>query len=243
MTLSMGLRCVFAVLLFAPLPCRGLDEPWFKAEKGEIPFGGATTLSWQWNGAIRAYLSSHGPIGNPARGTLNVSPMETTTYVLILEAPGLPSKVLTQRIIVATGAKGSGVWPHDDIHLPLAHSSEFDLRSGSMARAASKVRRVLQDDRKFEIRQVSPGDGQMVFATAYLQDPMLVEPNETPRRIRRIALRVFLRVEATNVIRLRISSIIQWRSSIDSRWFPESSSSTDRYHKYTASLHGALQAD
>jgi len=235
------LRFALSAVLVAfasPIP----DEPLFKVDQSEIETGGSTNLRWRWNPATHGYLSSLGLVDHPSSDTVSVSPDETTSYVLILEAPGLLPRILTQRVIVR-GAKGtSGDWPND-LFAPLAYQADDDIHSKSLATVAAKVRRVLHDDRGFEIRQFSPAQGQIVFCTAFLQNDKLSEPNESPRRYRRIAYRVALAAARSDLIHVNLSSSIEWRIVVDTRWFPENSSSSDRYRKQTADLWGAIKAN
>jgi hypothetical protein len=226
------------VVLAAPAP----DEPWFRVDTTEIPARGDTKLSWLWNPATRGYLSSLGIIGHPAGDTVRASPDETTTYVLILEAPGQSPRVLTQRVIVR-GAKGStGDWPSDPF-APLAYQADYDLQFKSLAAVSARIRSVLRDDRGFEIRQFSQEQDQIIFCTAFLQNAKLNEPNERPRRFRRIAYRVALAAGKSNLIHVNLSSSIEWRLVVDTRWFPEKSSSSNRYQTQTADLWRAFKAD
>jgi hypothetical protein len=217
------------------------DEPLFKVDKPEIAAGGSAGLSWQWKQATRGYLSSVGLVNHPSGETVNVSPNETTSYVLILEAPGSSPRVLAQTVVVR-GAKGrSGEWP-DDLFVPLAYQSDYDIGSASLSVLAARVRRFLQDDRGFEIRQFSPTEGQIVFSTAFLHDAKLSEPDESPRRLRRIAFHVVLAASKSDLIHVNVSSIIEWRIAVDDRWFPEDSSLSSRYKAQTDDLWRSLKA-
>lgn len=218
------------------------DEPLFKADKPEIAAGGSASLSWQWNPATRGYLSSLGLVDHPSSDTVRVSPDETTSYVLILEAPGLLPRVLVQRVVVR-GAKGrSGDWP-DDLFVPLAYQADYDINSTSLSVLAARVRSVLHDDRGFEVRQFSPAEDQIVFSTAFLQNAKLNEANESPRKFRRIAYRVALTAGKSGLIHVNLSSSIEWRVVVDNRWFPENSSSSDRYKIQTDDLWSSLKAN
>src|SRR5437867_1178143 len=117
------------------------DEPWFKADPAEIPAGGSAKLSWQWKAATRGYLSSVGFVNRPSGETVNVAPSETTSYVLIVEAPGLEPRVLTQRVIVRGSKGSSGIWPPDPF-AALAYQADKDVRSISLATLAERVRTV-----------------------------------------------------------------------------------------------------
>jgi len=65
-------------------------------------------------------------VDHPSSDTVEVSPNETSSYVLILEAPGALPRVLAQRVVVR-GAKGkSGDWP-DDLFVPLAYQADHDV--------------------------------------------------------------------------------------------------------------------
>jgi hypothetical protein len=217
------------------------DEPSFKADKSEIPTGGSARLMWQWNPATRGYLSSIGLVDHPSGDTISVSPGETTSYVLILEAPGVSPRILAQRVVVR-GAKGSsGDWPTDPF-APLAYQADDDIHSTSMSTVAARVRSVLRD-RGFEIRQFSQAEDQVVFCTAFLQDSKLNEPNESPRKFRRIAYRVALTAEKSDLIRVNLSSSIEWRIVVDARWFLENSSSSNRYKTQTDDLWSSLKAN
>jgi hypothetical protein len=241
--IGIRLRTTLYVLLAAlgAVALPALDEPWFRAETLEIPVGRSAQLSWHWSAATRGYLSSQGSVDHASGGTVGVSPAETTSYVLVLEAPGVTPRILTQRLIV-TGTKGSaGVWPADPV-APLSYKADYDIVSASMVELAIRVRKVLRDDWQFEIRQFSQEEGQLVFATAFLQTSKLNEPNESPRRVRRIAYRVALRAGKPNIVHVNLSSSIEWRAVVDSRWFPENSSSNDRYHRHTSNLWDSIRA-
>lgn len=215
------------------------DDPWFKADTLEIAAGGSAKLNWHWNLATRGYLTSVGLVEHPSGDTVSVSPIETTSYVLILEAPGFSPRILTQHLVVRGGKGKAGVWP-DDPFTPLAYKADHDIRSTSLAEAAARVRNVLQDDRGFEIQEFSQDD-QVVFLTAFLQSSNLNEPNESPRRFWRIAHRVALDpTQTSGLIRLHLSSAIQWRIVVDNRWFLENSSSSDRYQRQMKGLWNAF---
>ena len=195
----------------------------------EVPPGEKVSLRWHWNVATNGYLSSIGRIDSASGGTAIVAPTETSSYVLVLEAPGLPPRVLSLRILVP-GAKGSAsVWP-TDLFVPLTFQNDYSLNATSLATVAAKVRDVLQNRRGFELRQFSPSDGQIVIATAYMQRQELNNSDETPKEFRRIAFRISL-VAGTvpRSVHVNISATIEWRVPIDDRWFPEDSSSSIRY--------------
>lgn len=236
------------VLLFAlsavwigfasPIP----NGPSFTADRLEIPAGNSVKLSWQWHLATRGYLSSVGSLDHPSGDAIKVSPDETTSYVLVLEAPGLSPRVLTQRVIVR-GAKGSsGVWPPDPF-APLAYQTDYDIHSPSLAAVCARIRSVLRDDRGFEIRQFSQAEDQIVFSTAFLQNARLGEPDENPRKFRRVAYRVAVTAGKSDLIHVNLSSTIEWRIVVDTRWFSENSSSSNRYQAETADLWRALKVN
>ncbi len=215
------------------------EAPWFRADPAEVVAGGPVTLTWGWAGAKDGYLSSHGHIDHPSDGSAIVLPLETTSYVLVLEAPGVAPRILSVRVAV-TGAKGgSGEWP-PDLFVPLEFRREFDSRA-SLVKLAVRLRSLLQDEWGFETRQFVGEGAEVVLATAYRQQSTLDDPREGVRRIRRIAYRTSLRATGTAAVHIQISASIQWRPVVDTRWFPESSSSSDRYKKETDRLWESLQ--
>lgn len=68
-----------------------------------------------------------------------------------------------------------------------------------------------------------------MFLTAFFQTPKLSEPDESPRKFRRIAYRVALSADKSDQIHVNVSLSIEWRIVVDNRWFPENSSSSGRY--------------
>jgi hypothetical protein len=226
------------VALAAP----ALDEPSFQVDTPEIQARGSATLRWQWSPATRGYLSSLGLVDHPSGDSVSVSPDETTSYVLILEAPDQSPRVLTRRVVVR-GAKGSsGYWPSDPF-APLAYEVDYDMHSKSLAAVSARIRSVLRDDRGLEIRQFSQQEGQITFYTAFLQNAQLNQPDERPRRFRRIAYRVRLAAGKPDLIHVNISSTIEWRLVVDTRWFLENSSASNRYQTQTTDLWRAFRGN
>jgi hypothetical protein len=216
------------------------DEPWFRVEPPEITAGNRAILSWGWRDAAGGYLSDLGLVEHASDGRVTVSPEQTTSYVLVLDAPGRSPRVLTLRLAVRGSKGSSGDWP-SDVFDPLPYQVEYDIRSPSLSSVAARVRRALKA-RGFELRQFSQTEGQVVFATAFLQGAALNDPDENPRRFRRIAFRIAIIQLGSSTVHVNLSSSIQWRAVIDTRWFPEKSSSTNRYPKQTTDLWNAIQS-
>jgi hypothetical protein len=72
-------------------------EEAFDADTHEVSPGQPAHLTWKSSTATEAYLSSYGLLSNPRSGSLEEKPTETTDYVLILEAPGVPPQVLSHQ--------------------------------------------------------------------------------------------------------------------------------------------------
>jgi hypothetical protein len=217
------------------------DEPWFRADRTEIPVGASVDLSWHYGAATRGYLSNIGLIKHPEGGKVTVSPTETMSYVLVLEGPSSPPMVLTQ-LVTVSGAKGSaGTWPNDPFN-PLDYGDvPYDLQPASLAVTAEKVQKLLRDDWGFEFQPYSrPDSREIIFVTKFHQRSALNNPSETPRKIREIAYRVDLRPERAYRVHVGISATIRWHLVVDSRWFFENSSSTSIYPNQIGALWRAL---
>ena len=222
-------------------PVVALDEPSLTAGRVEVTAGQSVELKWLWKPATAGYLSAVGTLEIPSQGMVSVTPTETTAYVLILEAPLRGTRVLSATITVQ-GAKGeSGLLP-DDPFSPLAFQSDYDLSKRSLAVAAAKTRTVLQDEQGFQTTQYSPGEGQIVFVTRFLEKSSLSEGSDEKGRLRRIAYRVSLSSgKATGTLHANLSATIQWRIVVDrQRWFPENSSSSGIYLRALAQLKNAI---
>ena len=229
---------IVCVCIASPVP----EVPSFTADRLEISAGDSVRLSWRWDSARRGYLSSVGLLDHPSGDSVMLSPDETTSYVLILEAPGLSPRILTQHVAVRGSKGSSGDWPREPFG-PLAYETDYDIHYTSLAAVSARIRSVLRDDRGFEIRQFSQAEDQVVFYTAFLQNAKLSEPNESPRKSRRIAYRVALTARKSDLVHVNLSSSIEWRIAVDNRWFPENSSSSNRYQMQTADLWRAFKAD
>lgn len=226
------------IFVLLGISCLALEQAWFRADTTEIPAGGSAVLNWHWAEATNGYLSSIGVIEHPSNGSVRVKPDQTTSYLLILEGPGGVTRTFTQRVVVS-GAKGNyGDWP--DLLEPLPYKREYQSSSISLVQGAAKVRKVLQDDLHFQLRQFQIED-QSIFATAWLQDSTLDLPNERTRKFRRVAYRVAVQPTPDHNLRFSISSAIQWRLAIDTRWFAENSSSSDLYSRHLGNLWDSLR--
>lgn len=216
------------------------NEPGFKLDKSEIVAGESVHLSWLWPPAKRGYLSGRGLLERPSGDKIEVTPQETTSYVLVLEAPGSSPRILTERVIVRGSKGSSGDWP-DNPFDPLVYQASYDIHSSSLAEVLNKIESVLRDDEGFEVRQFSQIKDQVVFSTSFHQSNKLNDSSERPRKLRRIAYHVEVTDMKSGSIHISISTSIQWRIVVDTRWFLESSSSSERYRSATTELWKALR--
>jgi hypothetical protein len=219
-------KSTFAATLFLlpalASPGQWPDQTWFRSDKSELSAGGNVKLTWHSSAATSAYLSGFGLVENPKNGSATVSPPETTDYVLILEIPSGPPQIFSQRIVVR-GAKGSaGEWPADPFQ-PLGFERNYPDVAASLAMLARTTERVLQDSWKFQIRRFSLGDGEIVFYTAFSQEPSLIAEEDRGKKVRRIAYRVALSATAVDRIQVNLSARIDWKPVIDRTWFQENS--------------------
>jgi hypothetical protein len=227
-------RAILALLVCCWPVYPGEDHPLFSIDKEEIPLGESATLTWRWPLATEGYLSSVGMLRSPKGGSTEVRPRETTDYVLVLDAPGVPPTALSRRLIVR-GAKGSASdWPQGWFD-ELPFWRDYNINSQSLPRIVYRTHAVL--DAMGEVRPWTKDRDTAVLATAFSQLEDLNTHDESPKRVRRIAYRVELSSSGTSkVIRLHISVAIEWRVVIDRHWFPENPSSSTICQERVAAL-------
>jgi hypothetical protein len=62
----------------------------------EIEAGETATIAWSMPGAVRGYLSGAGLLQHPSSGKITVSPVESTSYVLIFESAESPATLVAR---------------------------------------------------------------------------------------------------------------------------------------------------
>lgn len=225
---------IFAGLLLSPLYAQA-ESVKFEADSSTISAGSTATLRWTAPEAARIYLSEQGVIKNPKSGSMTVSPRRPTNYVMVFEKPDSTTVLASYRIDVTGSERPSGVWPTDPT-VPLAVENNYDFPQ-ALLDTAVKVAVVLQNRRKFEVKQIIDNANKLVFYTAYKEASDLPGAPTAPNRLRRIAFRVALGpLPKPPGVRAAISTSIQWRTIIDDRWFPENSSASNVFQDAISAL-------
>jgi hypothetical protein len=205
------------------------------AEPNEISAGQTTTLSWIVPAGAIGFLSPHlGLITGPSSSSVQLKPSSSIDYVLIIESRDVPP-VLISRHVRVSGTKGA----ENDWHLvePLAVRIEYVLRRASLARLSQRVQQVLQDDDHFDVRAVEI-DGRYIAGTKFSETSIPIDPEERPRKLRRIAYRVSLG-SVDRELHVEITSEIDWRIPILEMWYPEAADSK-LYSRVLSNLREAL---